>query len=128
MFSDRFQAKAIIATFGTLGVVCLIGALWNPWQLMFAGMCAAMVLCGFSELKNVRNESEQRETGKPGAKTVESLGTVPADQFPEITEEQQQIIPPFEAVEVEQPTGIFEILPGMTVEEMTAMFSTKNVD
>jgi hypothetical protein len=26
MFSDRFQAKAIIATFGTLGVVCLIGA------------------------------------------------------------------------------------------------------
>lgn len=55
-------------------------------------------------------------------KTVESLGAVPADQFPEITEEQQQIIPPFEAVEVEQPTGIFEILPGMTVEEMTAMF------
>lgn len=40
MFSDRFQAKAIIATFGTLGVVCLIGAFWNPWQLMFAGMCA----------------------------------------------------------------------------------------
>ena len=51
MFSDRFQAKAIISTFGTLGVVCLIGALWNPWQLMFAGMCAVMVLCGFSELK-----------------------------------------------------------------------------
>lgn len=58
----------------------------------------------------------------PVQKTVESLGAVPADQFPEITEEQQQIIPPFEAVEVEQPTGIFEILPGMTVEEMTAMF------
>lgn len=56
-------------------------------------------------------------------KTVESLGTVHTDQFPEITkEQQQQIIPPFEAVEVEQPTGIFEILPGMTVEEMTAMF------
>lgn len=54
MFSDRFQAKAIIATFGTLGVVCLIGALWNPWQLMFAGMCAVMVLCGFSELKKSR--------------------------------------------------------------------------
>ena len=54
MFSDRFQAKAIISTFGTLGVVCLIGAFWNPWQLMFAGMCAAMVLCGFSELKKSR--------------------------------------------------------------------------
>lgn len=58
----------------------------------------------------------------PVQKTVESLGAVPADQFPEITEEQKQIIPPFEAVEVEQPTGIFEILPGMTIEEMTAMF------
>ena len=54
MFSGLFQAKAIIATFGTLGVVCLIGALWNPWQLMFAGMCAVMVLCGFSELKKSR--------------------------------------------------------------------------
>lgn len=54
MFSDRFQAKAIIATFGTLGVVCLIGAFWNPWQFMFAGLCAAMVLCGFSELKKSR--------------------------------------------------------------------------
>ena len=30
MFSDRFQAKAIIATFGTLGVICLIGAFWKP--------------------------------------------------------------------------------------------------
>lgn len=58
----------------------------------------------------------------PVQKTVESLGAVPADQFPEITEEQQQVIPPFKAVDVEQPTGIFEILPGMTVEEMTAMF------
>lgn len=58
----------------------------------------------------------------PVQKTVESLGAVPADQFPEITGEQKQIIPPFEAVEVEQPTGIFEISPGMTIEEMTAMF------
>lgn len=54
MFSDMFQAKAIIAMFGTLGVVCLIGAFWNPWQLMFAGMCAAMVLFGISELKKIR--------------------------------------------------------------------------
>lgn len=54
MFSDRFQAKAIIATFGTLSVVCLIGAFRNPWQLMFAGISAAMVVCGFSELKKSR--------------------------------------------------------------------------
>lgn len=66
--------------------------------------------------------ANKKQPENPVQKTVENLGAVPADQFPEITEEQQQIIPPFEAVEVEQPTGIFEILPGMTVEEMTAMF------
>lgn len=66
--------------------------------------------------------ANKKKPENPVQKTVESLGAVPADQFPEITEKQQQIIPPFEAVEVEQPTGIFEILPGMTVEEMTAMF------
>lgn len=66
--------------------------------------------------------ANKKKPENPVQKTVESLGAVPADQFPEITEEQQQIIPPFEAVEVEQPTGIFEILPGMTVEKMTAMF------
>ena len=65
--------------------------------------------------------ANKKKPENPVQKTVESLGAVPADQFPEITEE-QQIIPPFEAVEVEQPTVIFEILPGMTVEEMTAMF------
>lgn len=65
--------------------------------------------------------ANKKKPENPVQKTVESLGAVPADQFPEITEE-QPIIPPFEAVEVEQPTGIFEILPGMTVEEMTAMF------
>lgn len=66
--------------------------------------------------------ANKKKPENPVQKTVENLGAVPADQFPEITEEQQQIIPPFEAVEVKQPTGIFEILPGMTVEEMTAMF------
>lgn len=65
--------------------------------------------------------ANKKKPENPVQKTVENLGAVPADQFPEITEE-QQIIPPFEAVEVEQPTGIFEILSGMTAEEMTAMF------
>ena len=65
--------------------------------------------------------------GDPVKKTVATTGgNLPADQFPEISEEQQQIIPPFAAIEPEQPTGAFEIVPGMTVEEMTAMFF--NVD
>ena len=50
MFSDRFQAKATIATFGTLGV----GAFYNPAQLLFFGISVAMVICGFSELKKCK--------------------------------------------------------------------------
>lgn len=65
-------------------------------------------------------------SGDPVKNTVETMGNIPADQFPEISEEQQQIIPPFEAMEVEQPVRSFELVPGMTVEEMTAMFF--NVD
>jgi hypothetical protein len=64
--------------------------------------------------------------GDPVKQMVGTTGNIPADQFPEITEEQQQIIPPFAAMEPEQQTGAFEIVPGMTVEEMTAMFF--NVD
>lgn len=54
MFSGLFQAKALIVTFGTLGLCCLIGAFWNPWQLLFAAMCAEMVLCGISEYKKYK--------------------------------------------------------------------------
>ena len=52
---------------------------------------------------------------------AEAMGQLPADKFPEINEE-QQIVPGLQAVEIEQPAGAFEIVPGMTVEEMTAMF------
>ena len=52
MFSDSFQAKGIIGVFGTLGVAALVGSFWNPWQLVIAGICVLMVLCGISELKS----------------------------------------------------------------------------
>jgi hypothetical protein len=51
--------------------------------------------------------TNKKKPENPVQKTVENLGAVPADQFPEITEEQQQIIPPFEAVEVEEMTAMF---------------------
>ena len=54
MFSDLWQAKALIVVFGVLGLCCLVGSFWNPWQLIFAAMCAAMVLCGISELKKCK--------------------------------------------------------------------------
>ena len=52
---------------------------------------------------------------------AKSMGQLSADKFPEIDEE-QQIVTGLDAVEIEQPAGAFEIVPGMTVEEMTAMF------
>lgn len=59
--------------------------------------------------------------GNAVKKLAEAMGQLPADKFPEINEE-QQIVPGLDAVEIEQPAGAFEIVPGMTVEEMTAMF------
>lgn len=60
--------------------------------------------------------------GDPVKEVAGTVGNVAPDMFPEINEEQQKIIPPFVEVQPEQPTGVFEIIPGMTVEEMTAMF------
>jgi hypothetical protein len=60
--------------------------------------------------------------GDPVKEVAGTVGNVAPDMFPEINEEQQTIIPPFVEVQPEQTTGVFEIIPGMTVEEMTAMF------
>lgn len=60
--------------------------------------------------------------GDPVKEVAGTVGNVAPDMFPEINEEQQTIIPPFVEVQPEQPTGVFEIIPGMTVEEMMAMF------
>lgn len=60
--------------------------------------------------------------GDPVKEVAGTVGNVAPDMFPEINEEQQTIIPPFVDVQPEQPTGVFEIIPSMTVEEMTAMF------
>lgn len=60
--------------------------------------------------------------GDPVKVVAGTVGNVAPNMFPEINEEQQTIIPPFVEVQPEQPTGVFEIIPGMTVEEMTAMF------
>lgn len=46
--------------------------------------------------------------GNPVKEVAGTVGNVAPDMFPEVNEE--------------QPTGVYEILPGMTVEEMTAMF------
>jgi hypothetical protein len=54
IFSDLFQAKILICTFGAFGSCFLIGALWNPWQLLFAALCAVMVVCGILEYKKYK--------------------------------------------------------------------------
>ena len=51
MFSGLFQAKALIVTFGALGLCCLIGAFWNPWQIVIGVMCVVMFLTGMDEYR-----------------------------------------------------------------------------
>lgn len=57
--------------------------------------------------------------GNPVKEVAGTVGNVAQDMFPEVNEEHQTIIPSL--VEV-QPTGVFEMIQGITVEEMTAMF------
>lgn len=60
--------------------------------------------------------------GNPVKEVAGTVGNVAPDMFPEVNEEHQTIIPSLVEVQPEQPTGVFEMVPGMTVEEMTAMF------
>lgn len=39
------------AVFALLGAACLVAAFFNPWQLIFAVMCALMVFVGLEELE-----------------------------------------------------------------------------
>ena len=58
VFSELFQAKAMIVIFGILGVAALIGTYWNPSQLFVSAMCAIMVLCGLSEYRKLKRKCE----------------------------------------------------------------------
>ena len=60
--------------------------------------------------------------GDPVKEVAGTVGNVAPDMFPEVNEEHQTIIHSLVEVQTEQPTGVFEMVPGMTVEEMTAMF------
>ena len=60
------------------------------------------------------------ETNTVG-KMTDAIGQLPGKEFPEINKE-QTVIPGTDAVKTERPCGAFEIVPGMTVEEMVAMF------
>ena len=60
------------------------------------------------------------ETNAVG-KMTDAMGQLPGKEFPEINKE-QTVIPGTDAVKTERPCGAFEIVPGMTVEEMVAMF------
>lgn len=65
--------------------------------------------------------AKKNKTENPVEKTVKNMGAIPVDKFTEIMEE-QQVVPNLNPFNDEQQPGAFEILPGMTVEEMKAMF------
>ena len=74
-----------------------------------------------NEQKDMSIANAIGSAGNAVKKLAEAMGNLPADKFPEIDDEQQKIVPDMEALEIE-PAGAYEILPGMTVEEMKAMF------
>lgn len=75
-----------------------------------------------NEQKDMSIANAIGSAGNAVKKLAETMGNLPADKFPEIDDEQQKIVAGLDAVEIEQPAGAFEIVPGMTVEEMKAMF------
>ena len=75
-----------------------------------------------NEQKDMNIANAIGSAGNAVKKLAEAMGNLPADKFPEIDDEQQKIVPDMEALEIEQPAGAYEILPGMTVVEMKAMF------
>lgn len=75
-----------------------------------------------NEQKDMSIANAIGSSGNAVKKLAEAMGNLPADKSPEIDDEQQKIVPDMEALEIGQPAGAYEILPGMTVEEMKAMF------
>lgn len=69
--------------------------------------------------------AKKNKTENPVEKTVENMGAIPVDKFTE-TMEEQPVVPNLNPFNDEQQPGAFEILPGMTVEEMKAMFFDEN--
>lgn len=69
--------------------------------------------------------AKRNKTENPVEKTVENMGAIPVDKFTE-TMEEQPVVPNLNPFNDEQQPGAFEILPGMTVEEMKAMFFDEN--
>ena len=105
-----------------------IGVMLFDWRILEP---VAIVICGNVRrngimwnfrIKSTVMRAKSDKPGDPVKEVAGTVGNVAPDMFPEINEEQQTIIPPFVDVQPGQPTGVFEIIPGMTVEEMTAMF------
>lgn len=69
--------------------------------------------------------AKRNKTENPVEKTVENMGAIPVDKFTE-TMEERPVVPNLNPFNDEQQPGAFEILPGMTVEEMKAMFFDEN--
>lgn len=51
VYSVKFQAKAMLITFGMLGIGALAGAYYNLSQLIICALCAIMCTISYNELK-----------------------------------------------------------------------------
>lgn len=69
---------------------------------------------------------ENSNTENPIGDFTGAIGNGDFGMFPEINENDLQNVFQMEGMEIEQPNGAFEIVPGMTVEEMQTMFFDTN--
>lgn len=51
LFSEKFQAKLFLWSFGIMGVICFICGFWNNILFLFSAMCGLMCYVSINELK-----------------------------------------------------------------------------
>lgn len=69
--------------------------------------------------------AKKNEPGNPVKDVAGMMGQIEPEKFPFEPKKENEIIEGLKAVEPSKPGGAFEIAPGMTVEEMTALFFDK---
>lgn len=61
MFSEKYQAIALIIVFGITGNICFLASFFNSDHFIIAILCYVIVLCGFFEYKKVRRNENKKK-------------------------------------------------------------------
>ena len=56
LFSDAIQVRIWLLIFEILGVICVVGSIWNLGQIILAGICTLLAIGLSIESKRKQNE------------------------------------------------------------------------